>query len=408
MAKDNEIFEKLIGIAPPWFVKEAVLDEKHNHANIYLIHEKSLFPCPICKKEFTIYDHSPSRSWRHLNACKFETYLHAQIPRIDCLKHGKLQIEIPWAEAGCRFTKDMEGFILDSLFNCLNIKGACRIANISWDQGMGIMNRAVARGVARKKKNSSRLICVDEKAVKKGHSYLTIISDLEKGIVLHIEEDRTKASLTRFYDSLDEKALANIKAVSMDMWPAYIGATIEKIDPEKEKITFDRFHVSQMLNKAVDETRREEHRQLLDEGNDVLVGTRYLWLYNPENLPEKYEKDYNSYINSNLNTAKAWGFKEAFRTFFEYKSRGWAKKFFNNWYDQAIQTGIKPLINVANTLERHLYGLLNHAKHQISNGLAEGLNSKIMDVKRRAKGHRNTTNLKTAIIFFCGGLNVYP
>ena len=357
---------------------------------------------------YSLYDHAPSRSWRHLNTCEYQTYIHAKIPRVYCEDHGMLQAKLPWCDKKSSFTQMMEGYILDALIYCENITGATRICNISWDQAFLIMQRGVERGMLRRGMTSTTMIAIDEKAFKKGHKYLTIISDLEKGIVLHIEEDRKKASLDSFYNTLEPEQKNNIIGVSMDMWPAYINSTIEQIDPKKEKIVFDRFHISAMLGEAVDDVRKEEHRKLLDEDNCVLTGTKYMWLYSQENLPEKYIDDYNKLTTSNLETARAWSFKEEFRHFFDYKSKGWAEKFFESWYSRAMKSKLKSIINVAKTLQNHLYGLLNYAKLQISNGIAEGLNSKIMAIKRRARGHRNIENLKTAIFFYCGNLSVYP
>jgi transposase len=139
-----------------------------------------------------------------------------------------------------------------------------------------------------------------------------------------------------------------------------------------------------------------------------LKGTKYLWLYAEENIPDWRLPAFEAVRDRKLKTARAWGIKETLRALWEYRSVAWARKFFRSWYNWAIRSRLGPVREVARMLRRHLENVLTYCKHRITNGVAEGLNSKIMAIKRRARGFRNPQNFKTAIYFYCGGLDLYP
>jgi transposase len=110
----------------------------------------------------------------------------------------------------------------------------------------------------------------------------------------------------------------------------------------------------------------------------------------------------------NLKVGRAWAIKEALRTLWTYRQGAAVTRFFKRWYGWAVRSRLVPVKQVAATLKRHLDGVLRFVKHPITNGVAEGLNSKIMSIKRKAGGFRNPSNFTTAIYFHCGGLDLYP
>ena len=182
--------------------------------------------CPHCTKTLPLYDHAEARTWRHLDSCQFQTHLHARIPRVVCGEHGVVQVTVPWAEPRSRFTLLFERLAIDVLGQC-SVTGATRILRLSWDEAWGIMERAVTRGRQRKARKVVPRIGVDEKAAAKGHTYLTLVCDLDEGTVEHIAEDRTPESLDGYYAGLTQTQRDGIEAVAMDMWEPYIQATGE-------------------------------------------------------------------------------------------------------------------------------------------------------------------------------------
>ena len=164
-----------------------------------------------------VFDHAEERIWRHLDICQFFTYLHARVPRISCATHGVRQVSVHWAEARGRFTKLFERLAIDVLKSC-DVSSAAALLRLSWDEAWSIQERAVTRGLARKKENPLNEIGVDEKAISKGHQYMTLVCDLRKGTIEYVGEGRKTETLERFYDTLSPEQKAEIRAVSMDMW----------------------------------------------------------------------------------------------------------------------------------------------------------------------------------------------
>ena len=171
-----------------------------------------------------------------------------------------VQVAVPWAQEHGRFTLLMERMIIQALLACQTTKGACELLRISWDQAWHVLERAVARGQARKEAVVSPRIGVDEKAFRKGHSYMTVDNDIDRGTVEFVTEDREKASLQRYFAGLTDEQRQGIEAVAMDMWDPYVQATLEALPLAKGKIVYDRFHIMQHMTRAVDHVRKAENK----------------------------------------------------------------------------------------------------------------------------------------------------
>jgi transposase len=161
------------------------------------------------------------------------------------------------------------------------------LLHLSWDEIHGILERAVRRGLGRRQTELVSQIGVDEKAFRKGHSYLTVVNDLVRSRVLYVAEDRKQSSLDGFWETLTAEQINGIEAVAIDMWDPYIASTVVHVPNGREKIVFDRFHIMKQMNEAVDAVRKEENRLLMEDDFDILKGTKYLWLFAEENTPEK-------------------------------------------------------------------------------------------------------------------------
>jgi len=150
------------------------------------------------------------------------------------------------------------------------------------------------------------------------------------------------------------------------------------------------------------------HRELTGQEDFRLKGTKFLWLYREENLPDKHRPVLEALNAANLKVAKAWAMKESLNDVWKYLSMGWAKRFVKRWLVWVNKSDLAPMCKVGEMIQRHLENILTFCRHRITNGVAERLNSKIMAIKRKACGYRNRDHFKTAIYFFCGGLDLYP
>ena len=186
--RDIEFYAQVLGLTDPWYVEDGDLSIENKRVDIVVSHhEGRLWPCPKCEVELALYDHAEERAWRHLDTGGFPTWLHARPPRVKCPTDGVRQVRLPWAEPRSRFTTAFERFAIDVLKET-DISGAANILKMTWDECWGIMERAVARGKAVKEPQIPALIGVDEKAVRKGHSYMTLVYDIAGGTVEYIAD----------------------------------------------------------------------------------------------------------------------------------------------------------------------------------------------------------------------------
>jgi transposase len=406
--QDTELYRYLLGIERPWTVERVKLDLVNQRVDVWATHEEDLrWPCPECGALVALYDHAPERSWRHLDSCQFMTFLHVRPPRVNCTGHGVRQVRLPWADAKARFTLLFERLAIDVLRES-DILGVTRILRISWDEAWHILERAVERGLMAKEKRICARIGVDEKSVGKGHTYMTLVCDLEASTVEYIAEDRKQTSLDGYFQGLSQEQKEGIEAVAMDIWDPYIASVRTHLPQAEDKIVFDRYHLMTHMGKAVDEVRKKEHRVLKQVGNETLTGSKYLWLYAQENLPEKHEERFSVLKKMKLKTARAWAIKESLRDLWSYTRKGWASHHFKRWYFWATHSRLEPVIETGRMFHKYLHNVLTYFTHPITNAVTEGLNSKIQTIKKMAYGFRNREHFKTAIYFHCGGLQLYP
>lgn len=405
--RDKDLYTQILGLQSPWQVSDVELNTAEGEVKVHVELEPSAtLSCPKCGSSCTGYD-KRLKQWRHLDTCQFKTILEAQVPRIQCPEHGVLMIKVPWAEPGSGFTALFEALVIDWLKEA-SIQAIARQMNLSWNVVDGIMQRAVKRGMARRKAHKPKHLGIDETSFRKGHDYVSVITDTEEGIVLHVAQDRTKASLDEYYDTLKPKQKAAIQSISMDMWQAYISSTLEHIPEAKDKIAFDKFHVAKYLGEAVDKVRKAEHKTLQEQGRDDLTGSKYTWLRNPQNMSSQHWREFKALRESVLKTARAWAIKEFGMSLWHYVNRTWAEKGWKRWLSWAVRSRLEPIKKVANTIKEHLWGILNAVVLKADNALAESINSRIKMVKVRARGFRNKQRFCNAIYFYLGGLNLYP
>jgi transposase len=406
--RDTELYQHLLGLEAPWEVSRIELSVAGGQVDVWAEHpKKTRWSCPACDEVLSTYDHAEERSGRHLDACAFLTYLHAKAPRVKCPTHGVRQVTLPWAGPMSRFTTLFERFAIDVLKEC-DVSGAAKVLRTSWDETWHLMERAVARGQSVKELRAPALIGVDEKAADRGHNYITVVSDIERGTVEYIADERKQSSLDGYFEQFSPEQLAGIEAVAMDMWEPFANSVRAHLEDPDDKIVYDRYHLMSYLTKAVDTVRKAENRALMAAGDKSLGGTKYLWLHSAENLPERHQDRFNTLRGGDLKTAKAWAIKESLRWFWDYRLRSWGEKHFNGWYYWATHSRLVPVIEAAKTLKRHEAGLFAYFAHRISNATAEGLNSRIQAIRVSARGYRNRDHFKTAIFFHLGGLELYP
>lgn len=404
--RDRDLYAQILGVRRPWSVTRVELDRNREQVEVFVeASGTAVLPCPKCGSKSPRYDHRPRR-WRHLDTCQYRTLLVADVPRIECAEHGVHQVEVPWAEPGSRFTALFEALVIDWLKEA-PVAAVARQTGLSWDQVSTIMERAVRRGLARRPPVALKGISVDETSFAKRHEYVTVVSDYDDKKVVYVADGRGRDSLDGFYQALDPDQRAAIDVVVMDMHEAYINSTKEHTP---EAITaFDKFHVAKHLGDAVDKVRRQEHKRLLEQGDERLKGTKYLWLKNPNKMSRRtIQATFSSLRDSALKTARAWALKEAAMDVWRYLSPGWARRMLKRWAAWAMRSQLEPMKRAARMIRSHLEGIVQAIYLGVTNAGAESLNARIQRVKRMAYGFRNRERFKMAIYFHLGGLDLYP
>lgn len=403
---DTELYARLLGIAPPWRVAAVGLDLEAGEVQVRVTAERAALRCPTCGAARPGYD-TRERRWRHLDTCQYRTILQAAVPRVQCPTHGVVQVAVPWAAPGARFTALFEALVIDWL-QAANLTAVARQLGLTWDEVDGIMARAVTRGLARRAVVAPRRIGVDETSFQKRHEYVTVVCDGETDVVLHVADAHTEASLAEFYAALGPAGCAGLELVCLDMWRPYIAATRAYVPGADQKMAFDKFHVARLLGAAVDRVRRQEQRGLRAAGDPRLAGTRYWWLTHPARLAAARRRQFRALRTSTLKTARAWALKELAMTLWGYVHRGWAAKAWQGWLAWALRCRLAPMRQVAETVRKYLWGILNAILARATNARGESLNGRIQALKRRACGYRSRERFRQAIYFHFGGLDLYP
>jgi transposase len=406
MSELTRHYSVLLGLDTAWEVSEVSLSLEEKRVEILVTHKGGAVACPECGVECSIADHAPERTWRHLDTMQFETRLRARVPRASCQACGVKTTAVPWAGKHSRFTWLFEALAIEVIQACGNVKAAAGLLGLDWDSVHRIMERAVERGLERRDLDSLEYVGLDEKSFRRGHNYISLLVDLTGSRVLEVVEGRTEEAANGLWKSLPDEQKEAIEAVAVDMWPAFTNSI--ETHAEQAEIVHDRFHISKHLNEAVDQVRRQEHKDLRKAGDERLTGSKQLWLFNPENISEDRWLEFEALKDQELKTSRAWAIKEQFRWLWEYRYAGNARKFFDRWYGWAARSRLKPIVKVAKMLKRHLNNILTYFRHRITNAMSEGFNSRIQSIKSQARGFRAFENYRTRILFYCGKLDLQP
>lgn len=401
----KEFFNLLLDFGDEWVITGIEADHKKLHVYLDLEYISEHYEDPDTLEPAKLYDHTEIRAWRHLDILHYQSYVRCRIPRVLC-NNGKVkQIVMGWAGKHDRHTYHFEIKIINLLNATKNQTKTAEFMNCGFRLVNRIMHRCTERGMERRSisKTPFEHISIDEKSFKNGHKYVTVISHPRSGVVLDVGEDRDGKSVERLLtNTFTDQQRESMNTVSMDMWQAYINSVENKL-PNAE-IVHDKFHLVAYLNKSMDQVRRREV-----EDNEELINSRYALLKNEENMTEKQKQKFELIKSSNFEVSKVWHIRENFKSLFEcYNEETEAKALFVNWAQDSFMNNIKEVNKVILMFLNHTKGVVNALISNLNNAMAERLNGKIQEVKLVARGYRTFNNFRSAILFFHGGLDLYP
>ena len=403
--KDTALYEHLLGLKTPWVVKSVDLSLTERRVVVEVVLRRGqVWADPTDDTKRAHVNGWSERQWRHLDTCQFETIIKARVPQLKYSDGSVEELTVPWAERYSRVTTLMTGFVIKLLPACPSTQSVCALTRLSWGTVNAIMVSAVERGMLRRTEQEIAYLGIDEKSSEKGHRYASILTDIDRSRVLDLVPERKLDAAVSLLETLTPSQRASVKAVAMDMWPAFMSAT-KQCMPQAD-IVHDKFHISKYLGEAVDAVRKQEHRRLSQAGTSPLTGSKWAWLKNYPDGRSAEAVSFRALNQLNLKTSRAWCIKENFTQFWSYSYKGAAKRFFDAWSTNAVRSRLEPVKKVVKMLRRHETGLLNFSQHKISNACAEGFNSAIQLIKANARGFRNFTNYRARILFHCGKLDL--
>lgn len=347
--------------------------------------------CPDCGSRNV---HSRGTTWRLFRGMPIgrkPVFLELAVPRLFCWScHAMRQPALRFADPKKRHTRSFARYVLD-LSQFMTLTDVARHLGISWDTVKEIQRQRLMSRYSKPKLKHLKQLAIDEISIGKGHRYVTVVLDLESGAIVFVGRGKGADSLAPFWKRL-RASRAKIQAVATDLSSAYILAVRENL-PQATHV-FDRFHVMKLLNEQLSELRRELYHEATTKlEKDVLKGTRWLLLKNPEHLDDTRQESrrLQDALDLNASLAAAYYLKDDLRQFWQQPNRVAADVFLDRWCARAEATGIRRLERFAKTLQTHRQGLLDWYLYPISTGPLEGTNTKIRVLQRQAYGYRDQT-----------------
>lgn len=395
----KELFSTALGLEDPWFVKDINFDSEKRRLDLILDFSKgSKFLCPECGSQNCPTHDTKERTWRHLDFFQHQAYLTARVPRVTCTTCGVKQITVPWARKNTGFTLLFEIMVLN-FAQFMAIEPLSVMVKVHMDSLWRILSHYVEQAHSGIDMSRMESVGIDEFSKKSGHQYITVFGDLDESRVVYVSDGRKSDAIHQFADFLEQRGIdtSRIKEACTDMWPAYLKGLRERF-PETT-LVFDRYHVMTMINHAVDLVRRNESKE-----QKVLKHTRYIWLKNAINLTQKQQGEVESLSRLNLKTFRAYRIKEALRQLWSCQNKDEAELYLKKWYFWATHSRLDPIIDFAKTVKEHWAGILNYFHSRITNGIIEGINSKIKTAMKRAYGFKTFRYLRTIVYLVAGKL----
>ena len=400
---NQELFQAALGLTDPWRVDRSEFDAAAHRLDLYLDFARGArFPCPMGDEASCPVHDTTDKTWRHLDFFQHQAYLHARVPRVDCPAHGVHLVDVPWARPDTGFTLLFEALLMAMLAE-MPVKAVADVVG-EWDTRLWrVVGHYVSRARDALSMEGVTKVGIDETSARRHHDYITVFVDLDARRVLFATEGKNAATLGRFAKDLvahggDADAVAD---VCCDLSNPFVAGV--KAHLPNAAVTFDRYHLAQLLSLALDQVRRVEAKAQ----PELLAKTRYLWLHRPDNLSEAQAARL-AYVlakGSTLKTARAYGWRLRFDAFFNQPA-DMAGAYLEAWWRGAVHSRLEPIVRFAHTVRDHFDGILRWHTTRISNGILEAINSLIQAAKRRARGYRTKANLITMTYLIAGKLDL--
>ncbi len=344
--------------------------------------------CPCCNKRCRDVEAEYERTVRDLDLAHRECFLRFRQKKIRCSCGYRGLEHLDFVAKSRRVTKRMETYIV-SLCEKMSLKEAAQVVHLDWKTIKQIDRDYIRSLLPDISKLNFKRIAIDEIAISKGHKYATIIRDYDTGLALFIIKGRGYEEVYNALSGMGKDKLSIIQFVSLDMWDPYIKA-IKELCPNAQ-LVFDKFHVVKKVNEALDTIRKKEFANAEPEERKLMKHKRFIILSRKANLDRKQKEALNMLMQSNEKLYKAYLLKEQLLSIFDDKTSRFdqVKERFEIWFSNILSNELEEFYGVVDTIRNYFYGILNYFRYGMTNAIAEGFNTKINVIKRRAYGFRD-------------------
>jgi len=341
--------------------------------------------CRVCQARGTVHSKGLRRIVRDLNMGPAQTFLQVEYRRVWCPNCQRAQVEqLEFLDPYKRVTQRLARAIHE-LCKTMTVSDVARHFDLAPKTVKDIDKHFLEEQFGQTNCGNLRILAIDEIAIRKGHTYMTVVLDYETGRVVWMGEGRGKETLDLFFAGMTERQKAATEAVAIDMWEPYINR-IRHSCPHA-KIVFDLFHLVKAFGKVIDEVRRQEVRHAETRGDaKVVKGSRYLLLKNRSNLRPKQRARLRELLAVNERLSAVYQLKDQLRVIYRYRRRGWARKAVDQWCEMAEEVDHPEMRRFIGRLRFFEDGILNHCEYPIGTSPLEGVNNKIKVIKRKAYG----------------------
>jgi transposase len=395
------VFETALGIGAPWFVNGVNFDAGARTLTINIdFVAGSRFACPGAEGEHPVHD-TVIKRYRHLNFFQHECFLEVRTPRVKLPEGRVVLVEPAWAGKLSGFTLLFEALVL-MLCQQMTFAATARLVGESWHRVAGICERYVELARAQADFSQVRALAIDETSRARGHDYLTLAADAARRAVIFATEGREAEAIERLAEELRAHGgkPEAIESVSIDMSPAYIKGVTDHLP--NAQITFDKFHVIAHASTAIDKTRRIEQKT-----DPALKGLRWTLLKDRSRLSHESRADLDALLAkiTTKRTARAWLYREQLREILERKQINVVRALLTQWCTNVMRSKVTPMKEVAQLIRNHLEGIVAWAQTRQTNGFLEALNGLFQAAKRKARGYRRLSTIRTVIFLLAGKLD---
>ena len=383
-----ETLNSLLKVLFPFKGYKAVVRQNDSKILVLLRSRRKCGICPSCDKRCRDVETVYARAVRDLDISQQQCFLIIPEKKIRC-KCGYRGIEkLDFVSKSRRVTQRMETYVV-GLAEKMSLVDVAQIVRLDWKTIKEIDRDYIKALLPDASQIKLRRIAIDEVAIMKGHKYCTIIRDYDTGVVIKICFSRTYNEVRNALLSLGKEKLEQILFVSLDMWDPYIKAFTE-LCPQA-KLVFDKFHVVKKVNEALDTIRKKEFSKADPKERKLMKHKRFIILKRRENLKQEEREGLRKIMKKNNKLYKAYLLKEQILSIFSDTRSTFEQiqKRLNVWFENIYNNHMKEFYSVVSMMKNHLYGILNYFRYGMTNAIAEGFNTKINIIKRRAYGFRD-------------------